>query len=141
MIYFREGDTACRVESKNSVKKWVVGVAKSHGKTVGEVCVVSCSDKYLLDVNVEHLNHNYYTDIISFDYSEGVEISGDLLISFDRVKENAKENGVLFQEELRRVIIHGVLHLVGYKDKTEDEKSIMRAQEDAALKKFHVEPK
>ena len=141
MIYFREGDIACRVKSKNSVKKWVVGVAKSHGKTVGEVCVVSCSDKYLLDVNVEHLNHNYYTDIISFNYSEGAEISGDLLISFDRVKENAKENGVLFQEELRRVIIHGVLHLVGYKDKTEDEKSIMRAQEDAALEKFHVEPK
>ena len=141
MIYFREGDIACRVESKNSVKKWVVGVTKSHGKTVGEVCVVSCSDKYLLNVNVEHLNHNYYTDIISFNYSEGVAISGDLLISFDRVKENAKENGVLFQEELRRVIIHGVLHLIGFKDNTKDERSIMRAQEDAALRMFHVEPK
>ena len=141
MIYFRDGDIPCSVESKNSIKKWVVVVAKSHGKNIGEVCVVSCSDKYLLDVNIEHLNHDYYTDIISFDYSEGVEISGDLLISFDRVKENAKENGVLFQEELRRVIIHGVLHLVGFRDKTEDEKSIMRAQENAALKMFHVEPK
>ena len=141
MIYFRKGDIACRVESKKSIKKWVVAVAKSHGKNVGEVCVVSCSDKFLLDVNIEHLDRDYYTDIISFDYSKGVEISGDLLISFDRVKENAKENGVLFQEELKRVIIHGILHLVGFKDKTKDEKSIMRAQEDAALKTFHVEPK
>ena len=141
MIFFREVDMVCRIESKNSVKKWVVEVAKNHGKTVGEVCVISCSDKYLLDVNVKHLNHDYYTDIISFDYSEGGVISGDLLISFDRVKENARENGVLFQEELRRVIIHGILHLVGFKDKTKDERSIMRAQEDAALKMFHVEPK
>ena len=136
---FREADIACKVEQKRKVVAWVKKVVEARGFKVGELCVVACSDKYLLDVNVEHLNHDYYTDIITFDYCEGELVSGDLVISFDRVKENAKNEGVQFQKELRRVIIHGVLHLLGFKDKTDLEAQEMRAQEDKALKLFHVE--
>lgn len=139
MIHFRKGDITCSVESKRLVSAWVSSVVLKHKKTLGDICVVSCSDEYLLTVNIEHLGHDYYTDIITFDYSEGNEISGDLLISFERVKENAKNHGVGFQEELRRVIIHGVLHLVGYKDKTDKEVLEMREKENEALKMFHVE--
>jgi rRNA maturation RNase YbeY len=138
-MHFREADIACGVEKKRGIATWVKQVVEARGFKLGELCVVSCSDKYLLGVNVEHLNHDYYTDIITFDYSEGELVSGDLLISFDRVKENAKNEGVLFQDELRRVIIHGVLHLLGFKDKTDLEAQEMRAQEDKALKLFHVE--
>ena len=138
-LFFRESDIPCSVEEKLSVKNWVKRVAKFHGVTLGEICVVSCSDKYLLGVNIEHLNHDYYTDIITFDYSNEEGVSGDLLISFDRVKENAEAEGVGFQEELKRVIIHGVLHLIGFKDKTDSEAQEMRAQENKALEMFHVE--
>lgn len=139
MIHFRKGDITCSVESKRLVSAWVSSVVLKHKKTLGDICVVSCSDEYLLTVNIERLDHDYYTDIITFDYSEGNRISGDLLISFERVKENAKNHGVGFQEELRRVIIHGVLHLVGYKDKTDKEALEMREKENEALKMFHVE--
>ena len=138
-LFFREADIPCSVEEKRSVKNWVKSVAKHHGATLGEICVVSCSDKYLLGVNIEHLDHDYFTDIITFDYSSDEGVSGDLLISFDRVRENAETEGVGFQEELRRVIIHGVLHLVGFKDKTDSEAQEMRAQENKALEMFHVE--
>ena len=138
-LFFRESDIPCSVEEKLSVKNWVKRVAKFHGVALGEICVVSCSDKYLLGVNIEHLNHDYYTDIITFDYSNEEGVSGDLLISFDRVKENAEAEGVGFQEELKRVIIHGVLHLIGFKDKTDSEAQEMRAQENKALEMFHVE--
>ena len=138
-LFFREADISCGVEEKSSVKKWVAKVAKLHGATLGEICIVSCSDKYLLEVNIEHLNHDYYTDIITFDYSGEEGVSGDLLISFDRVRENAETEGVSFQDELRRVIIHGVLHLIGFKDKTDGEAQEMRAQENKALEMFHVE--
>ena len=138
-MIFREADIKCGVDAKRRVAAWAKTVIEGHGKTAGEICVVSCSDEYLLDVNVEHLNHDYYTDIITFDYSEGEVVSGDLLISFDRVKENAKDAGVSFQEELRRVIIHGCLHLVGFGDKTDVEVKQMREEENKALNMFHVE--
>ena len=140
MIHYREVDKKCIVKHKKTVSSWVRAVVESYGKELGDVCVVSCSDKHLLGVNIEHLNHDYYTDIITFDYSDSEKISGDLLISFDRVGENAGDLGIGFQEELRRVIIHGVLHLVGLKDKSEKEAKEMRACENAALKMFHVEP-
>lgn len=98
-----------------------------------------CSDKRLLEVNQKYLNHDFYTDIITFDYSEGSEISGDLMISYERVKENAASQKVTVQHELRRVMVHGVLHLLGFKDKTEEDAAEMRSQEDAALDLFHVE--
>ena len=138
-MVFREADIKCGVYAKRSVAAWAKAVIYSHGKTVGEICVVSCSDEYLLSVNIERLNHDYYTDIITFDYSEDEVVSGDLLISFDRVRENAKDAGVSFQEELRRVIIHGCLHLVGFGDKTDDEAKQMREEENKALNMFHVE--
>ena len=95
--------------------------------------------KFVLDLNNQYLNHNYYTDIITFDYTEKDVIGGDLFISYDRVKENAKQEGVLIQHELRRVMVHGVLHLLGLRDKTEAEVKKMRAAENVALKVFHVE--
>lgn len=98
-----------------------------------------CSDERLWEINRKYLNHDFYTDIITFDYSEGVEISGDLMISYERVKENAKEEKVTVQQELRRVMAHGVLHLLGFKDKSEEDAAEMRSQEDAALDLFHVE--
>jgi|TARA_B110000091_G_scaffold117098_1_gene126246 probable rRNA maturation factor len=122
-----------------AVKRWLSGVISSGGKKLGDISVILCSDDYLLDVNNKYLDHNYYTDIITFDYTEKDVVGGDLFISYDRVKENAKQEGVLIQQELRRVMVHGVLHLLGLKDKTKKEASIMRAAEDVALKMFHVE--
>lgn len=122
-----------------AVKRWLSGVISSGGKKLGDISVILCSDDYLLGVNNKYLDHNYYTDIITFDYTEKDVVGGDLFISYDRVKENAKQEGVLIQHELRRVMVHGVLHLLGLKDKTKKEASIMRDAEDVALKMFHVE--
>ena len=139
MIYFNDLDSSCRIKNRMAVKRWLSDVISSRGKKLGDICVILCSDDYLLDVNNKYLDHNYYTDIITFDYTEKDVVGGDLFISYDRVKENAKQEGVLIQQELRRVMVHGVLHLLGLKDKTKKEASIMRAAEDVALKMFHVE--
>ena len=112
----------------------ISALIEDQNKEEGELSLVFCSDDYLLEVNKKHLNHDYYTDIITFDYSEENKISGDLLISIDRVKENAKTFSVSFMHELNRVVIHGVLHLCGYKDKTEEEKKQMRNLENKYLK-------
>ncbi len=98
------------------------------------IAIILCSDEYLLDINKKFLSHDYYTDIITFDYTEGKRISGELYISIDRVKENAKQLGVSFPNELHRVMIHGVLHLCGYKDKTRKDREMMRTKEDQKLK-------
>ncbi|HIB78139.1 MAG TPA: rRNA maturation RNase YbeY [Flavobacteriales bacterium] len=139
MIYFSEIDVPHRVLEKRAVRVWLEKVARGKDKVLGEISIVVCSDEYLLGVNKEHLNHDYYTDIITFDYSEGDVISGDLLISYDRVKDNARKEGVKVQSELKRVMVHGVLHLCGYKDKSKKDAAIMRSQEDEALNMFHVE--
>ncbi len=107
---------------------------KNEGKRNGELAIIFCSDNYLLNVNIEFLNHNYYTDIITFNYCENSIISGDLFISIERVKENASKFNTTFKHELYRVIFHGILHLIGYNDKTEDEKILMRSKEDFYLK-------
>jgi len=122
-----------------AVKSWLKQIIESRHKSVGEISIVMCSDKLLLETNQKYLNHDYYTDIITFDYTEEDQISGDLMISYERVKENAKKENVAVQEELRRVMAHGVLHLLGFKDKSEREAAEMRSQEDAALDLFHVE--
>ena len=103
---------------------------------VGEITVVFCNDDYLLDLNRTYLNHDYYTDIITFDYSEGVIISGDLFVSIDRIIENSNVFHVSFNHELSRVIYHGVLHLCGYKDKSEADVQEMREKENYYLNKF-----
>ncbi len=113
---------------------WINKVVESEKKILGELSYVFCSDEYLLEMNREHLNHDYYTDIITFDYCFENIVSGDLFISLDRVEENAKEFSITFQDELDRVCVHGVLHLCGYKDKSEADEILMRQKEDEKLK-------
>jgi len=141
MVVFVDGDVPCRVEGRRSVKSWLRAVAEHHGCTLGDLSIVSCSDEELLTYNRKYLDHDTYTDIITFDQSEASRLSGDLLISFERVLENAENQGVVFQEELRRVMAHGLLHLAGFKDKTPADATAMRQAEDHALALFHVEHK
>ena len=111
---------------------WLSKVCNLEGKNLGELNVVFCSDDYLLQMNQKHLNHDYYTDIITFDYYEE-DVTGDLFISVDRVRENALEMNEVFERELRRVVAHGTLHLLGYGDKTVEEEKLMRIKENEAL--------
>ena len=115
------------------VKKWLSEVILRRGKTVGNINYLFCDDEYLLGVNRQYLNHDTYTDIITFDYVAGGLISGDIMISTERVGENAVKFGVPFEQELHRVIVHGVLHLLGQGDKSEAEALEMRRQEEAVL--------
>ena len=121
-----------------SIKKrentaWVKAVAVSYGKRVGEIAYIFVDDEKILEVNRQYLGHDYYTDIITFDYCEGDVISGDLFISLDTVRTNAEQVGATYEEELHRVIIHGILHLCGINDKGPGEREIMEAAEDKAL--------
>lgn len=113
--------------------KWLSSVAEKEGKILGDVCIVLGNDEWLREHNVQFLNHDYYTDIITFDYSTNDLVSGDLLISIDRVKENAVKENVPPETELNRVVVHGVMHLCGYGDKSEDESILMRQKEDYYL--------
>ena len=115
------------------VKKWVSQVVQLRGKRVGNISYLFCDDEHLLGVNRQFLNHDTYTDIITFDYVVGDLISGDIMISVDRVGENAEKFGVPFEQELHRVVIHGVLHLLGQGDKSDTEAAEMRRQEEEAL--------
>lgn len=112
---------------------WLYDVVNREGFDLGNINLIFTSDDYLLDVNRKYLNHDYYTDIITFDYSENNVISGDLFISIDRVRDNSKKLNQMFHVELNRVVVHGVLHLCGYGDKSDDEKLLMRKKEDFAL--------
>ncbi|MDB2657009.1 rRNA maturation RNase YbeY [Crocinitomicaceae bacterium] len=112
---------------------WLSDVCKKEECVLGEIGIVFCSDAFILEANKQYLSHDYYTDIITFDYREGNIISGDLLISVDRVKENAIDLQVDWKNELRRVVVHGVLHILGYKDKSIDEEKEMREKEDLYL--------
>ena len=117
----------------SSILDWYTKVSLQEYKELGDVTLIFCSDDYLLDVNRQHLEHDYYTDIITFDYSDFPIVSGDLFISVDRVKENASDFNVSFEHELHRVIIHGFLHLCGYFDKTNEDEVLMRSKENQAL--------
>ena len=139
MIVFVDGDVPCRVERRRDVKRWLAELAQQHGQTLGDLSVVSYSDEGLLAYNRTYLDHDTYTDIITFDHSDEQVVSGDLLISFERVFENADNEGVTHQNELRRVMAHGVLHLLGFKDKSPEDAQAMRKAEDEALAMFHVE--
>lgn len=131
-VFFEEIDQVPGVNPE-FLFAWYTNVCHIEKKTMGDITLVFCSDEFLLHVNKEYLNHDYYTDIITFDYSEGHIVSGDLFISMDRVQENAFDFGVSFQDELHRVCVHGLLHLCGYKDKSEKEESIMRQKENEML--------
>ncbi len=121
------------------IRHWIEEVIIQEGLEVGELLFVFCGDEHLHKINLEFLQHDTLTDIISFDYSLGKEVSGEIYISVQRVKENAASFGTLFAEELCRVIIHGVLHLCGYKDKTQEEEREMRKKEEEALEKLGPE--
>lgn len=115
------------------VEKWIEEVAASHGRILGDIAYIFCSDERILEVNRQFLNHDYFTDIITFDYSRGKLVSGDMFISIDTVATNAEMVGDSYANELHRVIIHGILHLCGINDKGPGEREIMEANENAAL--------
>lgn len=131
ICFFSEGLNH-RVRQIRRLREWLHLVAVKEGCDLGALSIVLCSDEYLLKVNMDHLDHDYYTDIITFDYHT-TPISGDLFISIDRVKENAKQLKLKTVDELHRVMVHGLLHLLGYKDNTDEDRQKMRALEDTYL--------
>jgi probable rRNA maturation factor len=126
------------IENETLIADWLSEVILSENKKEGEINYIFCNDDYLLEINQQYLDHDTLTDIISFDYSIGNELHGDVFISIERVRENATDFKVSFEEELKRVLVHGVLHYCGYKDKTEADKKAMRLKEDEKIKMFHV---
>ncbi len=122
--------------NESSVSDWFSQVSLQEAKELGDLTIILCTDDYLLNINRQHLNHDYYTDIITFDYSDFPIVSGDLFISVDRVKDNALDFKVSFDHELHRVIIHGFLHLCGYLDKSKEDAALMRSKENQALSLF-----
>ncbi len=130
--YFTE-DIKFEFKRKRLTSRWLKFVAESETKRLGDISVIFCSDNYILDINIKYLGHDYFTDIITFDYCEGKTLSGDLFISIDSVRENASFYGVDFDDELNRVIVHGLLHLIGYDDHTEEDIATMRAKENYYL--------
>jgi probable rRNA maturation factor len=121
------------------IATWLSAVILSENKTEGEINYIFCDDEYLHKINVEYLNHDTLTDIISFDYTMGNEISGDIFVSVERVLDNSKDYNTVFEDELKRVLVHGVLHYCGYKDKSVADEALMRIKEDEKLAMFHVE--
>jgi rRNA maturation RNase YbeY len=128
------------LENLSDYSDWVSRIIVSEGFSLGQIDYIFCTDDELLQMNMEYLNHDTLTDIITFDYTVDKTISGDIFISSDRVAENASAFEVDFRNELLRVMSHGILHLVGYGDKTKDEKFKMRQKEEEKIKMFHVEP-
>lgn len=133
MVSYFTQDCKFTFKDKRLTSRWLKFVAASEAKRLGDISVIFCSDNYILDVNIKYLKHDYYTDIITFDYCEGNRLSGDLFISIDSVRENAAFYGTEFADELNRVIVHGVLHLIGYDDHTEEDIAVMRAKENYYL--------
>ncbi|SDK78037.1 rRNA maturation RNase YbeY [Salinimicrobium catena] len=127
------------LEDETRHEDWLKRVISSEDKKLGEISFIFCDDEYLLEINRKYLDHDTYTDIISFDDSVGDILGGDIFISTQRVEENAGKFSVEFSEELKRVMVHGVLHFCGYKDKTAEEKKLMRSKEEEKMQMFHVE--
>ena len=127
--YFTE-DIKFELKGKLLNNRWLKMVVGSEVKKMGDLSIIFCSDPYILDINLRYLQHDYFTDIITFDYCEGNTVSGDLFISIDSVRENALFYGASFEDELDRVMVHGVLHLLGYDDHTPEEQAVMRAKEN-----------
>lgn len=139
MIGFNTEEITFNLKNKAILKKWISEIIAKKKRKTGYINFIFCSDEHLLNINKQFLNHDTYTDIVTFDYSKDdpkQNVSGDIFISIDRVKENAAKFSKTFEEELHRVIIHGVLHLLGYQDKTKKAKEEMRDEEDKSLKKL-----
>ncbi|MBQ0909837.1 rRNA maturation RNase YbeY [Flavobacterium sp. F-328] len=132
-------ETDFELDNETAFEQWLSRVIESENKKEGEINYIFCDDDYLHKINMEYLQHDTLTDIISFDYCVGSEINGDVFVSIERVKENASDFDVAFDEELKRVLVHGILHYCGYKDKSDDDEILMRAKEDEKILLFHVE--
>ena len=133
MISYFNQDTAFVLKDKRKTSRWLRFVAESEARKLGAVSIIFCSDNYILDVNIKYLGHDYFTDIITFDYCEGKVLSGDLFISIDSVRENASFYGAQFKDELDRVMVHGILHLIGYDDHSDEDTALMREKENYYL--------
>ena len=127
------------LEQEDNYASWIETIVESENKILGEISYIFCDDEYLHTINLQYLNHDTLTDIISFDYTEGNVISGDIFVSIERVIDNAKDFNVPFDEEFKRVLAHGVLHYCGYKDKSDADALLMRSKEEEKIKLFHVE--
>ena len=136
MISFQNQSISFKLKDKTKLKLWIKSIVNKEKHVIGTLNYIFCSDDELLEINIKHLNHNTFTDIITFDYTEDKKISSDIFISIDRVIENSKKFDTSFENELHRVMIHGVLHLCGYKDKTKPDAELMRKKENWALKLF-----
>lgn len=134
VIFETEDVETPSILDEQKITEWIDKVAASHNKEVGDLTYIFCSDKKILEINNQYLQHDYYTDIITFDYSEDNVISGDIFISLDTVKSNSEQFKTEYREELHRVIIHGILHLSGFSDHTDEEETRMRQLENQALK-------
>ncbi|WP_320814234.1 rRNA maturation RNase YbeY [Flavobacterium sp.] len=132
-------ETDFELENEEAFESWIIDIVDSEASAVGEISYVFCDDEFLHKINMEYLNHDTLTDIISFDYTVGNLIQGDIFISIERVKDNAADFNVSFEEELKRVMAHGILHYCGYKDKSDDDAKLMRQKEEEKIKLFHVE--
>jgi len=132
-------ETEFELPNEDQLSNWLSQVILSENKKEGDINYVFCDDEYLLNINQQYLDHDTLTDIISFDYTVGNELHGDIFISIERVRENAQDFNVTFDEELKRVLAHGILHYCGFKDKSEEDEQLMRQKEDEKIKMFHVE--
>ena len=133
MISYYFQDVDFKFREKRRTNQWLRLTAESEIRRIADISIIFCSDPYILDINQKYLGHDYFTDIITFDYCEGDSLSGDLFISVDSVKENSIEYGTDFKDELNRVIIYGLLHLIGYDDHTVEETAVMRMKENYYL--------
>ena len=132
-------ETDFNLDNEEAIITWLGNVIESEDKKEGEINYILCDDEYLHKINVEYLNHDTLTDIISFDYSLGNELHGDIFVSIERVRDNAVDFKAPFEEELKRVLVHGILHYCGYKDKGDADELLMRSKEDEKIAMFHVE--
>lgn len=132
-IFFHCEDVDFKLADETKTTEWLTAIITKEKKVTGNISYVFCSDEHLLTINKEYLNHDYYTDIITFDYTDNGIVSGDIFISLDRIKDHAKEYKVTFENELYRVIAHGVLHLIGYNDKTDEDQDLMTKMENESL--------
>lgn len=132
-------ETDFELENEAQYEDWISRIIESEGFDEGEINYIFCDDDYLHKINVEYLDHDTLTDIISFDYTVGNVLQGDIFVSVERVKDNANDFNVSFEEELKRVLSHGVLHYCGYKDKSPEDEALMRFKEEEKMQMFHVE--
>jgi probable rRNA maturation factor len=132
-ITFNFEDVSPFLKNRGNLRLWLNAAAKREKQKIGAVNYIFCSDKHLLSINKQYLNHNYFTDVITFQYDDSEGVSGDIFISYDRIKENAKDFNQSISNELHRVMVHGLLHLLGYKDKNTEQQKVMKSKEDFYL--------